>query len=91
MGGLAVEGTNVALKEHGTTVEASCTLKGYAIHQLDHIHDGHYGNQRSWISSNPLAADGSSTTSKNRSSLRKLLGVVIEKPLSRSRGDRIPV
>ncbi|MEC9131221.1 MAG: PSD1 and planctomycete cytochrome C domain-containing protein [Verrucomicrobiota bacterium] len=46
-----VEGTNVALKEHGTTVEASGTLKGYAIHQLDHIHDGHYGNQRSWISS----------------------------------------
>ncbi|MEY3458420.1 MAG: hypothetical protein RL215_1577 [Planctomycetota bacterium] len=40
---------NVALAAHGTTAEASGTLPGYAIHQLNHINDGRHGNNHSWI------------------------------------------
>ncbi len=41
---------NVAHAKHGTTAEASGTLPGYEIHQLEHINDGQTGNHRSWIS-----------------------------------------
>ncbi len=41
---------NVALESAGATATASGTLPGYAIHQLEHVHDGRYGNGRSWIS-----------------------------------------
>jgi hypothetical protein len=44
---------NVALAGHGTRATASGTLPGYAIHKLEHINDGRYGNGRSWISSEP--------------------------------------
>ena len=38
---------NVALSG---TPTASGTLPGYAIHKLEHINDGKYGNEHSWIS-----------------------------------------
>jgi hypothetical protein len=41
---------NVALASNGTRATASSTLPGYAIHKLEHINDGQYGNGRSWIS-----------------------------------------
>lgn len=41
---------NVALTASGAKVTASGTLPGYAIHQLQHINDGRYGNRFSWIS-----------------------------------------
>ncbi|MBX3747351.1 MAG: PSD1 domain-containing protein [Verrucomicrobiae bacterium] len=41
---------NVARATHGTRVEASGTYPNSAIHRLEHIHDGKYGNDRSWIS-----------------------------------------
>jgi len=47
--------TNVALAAHGTKATASSTLPGYDIHKLEHIHDGRYGNGRSWISKEPGA------------------------------------
>lgn len=46
-------GTNVALAGPGVRVSASGTLPGYAIHKLEHLNDGHPGNQRSWISHTP--------------------------------------
>jgi mono/diheme cytochrome c family protein len=39
--------TNHALS---ATVRASSTLPGHAIHKLEHLTDGRYGNQYSWIS-----------------------------------------
>jgi hypothetical protein len=42
-------GENVALASLGAVPSASGTLPGYEIHQLKHIHDGVYGNARSWI------------------------------------------
>ena len=41
---------NVALAAFGTKVTSSSDLPGYEIHQLQHVHDGRYGNSASWIS-----------------------------------------
>lgn len=41
---------NVALASNGTQARASSTLPGYAIHKLEHINDGQFGNSHSWIS-----------------------------------------
>ena len=42
---------NVALAGNGTKTTVSGTLPGVDIHKLEHINDGHAGNNRSWISS----------------------------------------
>ena len=44
---------NVALASNGTKATASSTLPGYAIHKLEHINDGQFGNSHSWISNEP--------------------------------------
>ncbi len=41
---------NVAAKNSGALATASGTLPGYAIHKLEHINDGSFGNAHSWIS-----------------------------------------
>ena len=41
---------NLALASLGARSRASSSLPGYAIHKLEHINDGKYGNSRSWIS-----------------------------------------
>ncbi len=43
-------GKNVAL---GGKASASGTLPGFAMHKLEHINDGQFGNDRSWISNTP--------------------------------------
>jgi len=40
---------NLALASHGAKATASSCLPGYAIHRVEHLNDGHYGNARSWI------------------------------------------
>lgn len=42
-------GRNVALASAGATPSASGSLAGYPIHKLEHLNDGQYGNNRSWI------------------------------------------
>ena len=42
-------GRNLALASLGTRSSCSSSLPGYAIHKLEHINDGKYGNNRSWI------------------------------------------
>lgn len=42
---------NVALASAGARVRSSGDYQGSPKHQLEHIHDGRYGNDRSWISS----------------------------------------
>lgn len=44
---------NVALAARGTKARASGSLSGFAIHKLEHVHDGRYGNSFSWISNEP--------------------------------------
>ncbi|HUT11183.1 MAG TPA: hypothetical protein VMY42_11845, partial [Thermoguttaceae bacterium] len=40
---------NLALAGSGAKATASSCLPGYAIHQIPHLNDGLYGNDRSWI------------------------------------------
>jgi len=40
---------NLALADSGAKATASSCLPGYAIHQIPHLNDGLYGNDRSWI------------------------------------------
>ncbi len=42
--------SNVALSSLGTIATSSSSLPGYEIHKLEHIHDGQFGNAKSWIS-----------------------------------------
>ena len=44
------EGRNVALASTGAKASASGTFPGSSIHRLEHIYDGRYGNEWSWIS-----------------------------------------
>ena len=44
---------NVALASRGTKAKASSSLSGFAIHKLEHVNDGRYGNSFSWISNEP--------------------------------------
>ena len=41
---------NVALASAGAKVTCSSSLPGHAIHKLEHVHDGRFGNSHSWIS-----------------------------------------
>lgn len=41
---------NVALASAGTSVTVSSNFPGSAFHKQEHINDGRYGNERSWIS-----------------------------------------
>src|SRR5687767_6744987 len=43
------EPRNVALAANGARATASGSLEGYAIHMLNGVNDGRYGNGRSWI------------------------------------------
>jgi hypothetical protein len=44
---------NLALASSGAKVTSSGNLAGFAIHKLEHVNDGKYGNSQSWISSAP--------------------------------------
>jgi hypothetical protein len=46
---------NVALASAGAHASASSTYPDAAIHRLEHVNDGRYGNGRSWISREPGA------------------------------------
>ena len=43
---------NLALQSSGGKATASSLLKGYDRHKIEHLNDGKYGNDRSWISAN---------------------------------------
>jgi ligand-binding sensor domain-containing protein/signal transduction histidine kinase len=47
---------NVALAANGARATASGSLPGFAIHQLEGLNDGRYGNGRSWIADRIEAA-----------------------------------
>jgi hypothetical protein len=40
---------NLALAKDGATANASSCLSGHAIHKVEHLNDGLYGNSHSWI------------------------------------------
>jgi Hydrazine synthase alpha subunit middle domain/F5/8 type C domain len=40
---------NLALEKKGARASASSCLSGYAAHAIEHLNDGEYGNDKSWI------------------------------------------
>ncbi|NQU22562.1 MAG: discoidin domain-containing protein, partial [Candidatus Nealsonbacteria bacterium] len=42
---------NLALRSAGANASASSVLAGHAIHKIEHLNDGQYGNDHSWIAS----------------------------------------
>jgi len=40
---------NLALAERGAVASASSLIAGYTIHKIEHLNDGKYGNDHSWI------------------------------------------
>ena len=50
---LTPQGRNVALISEGGKASASGTIAGYAIHRIEHLNDGKYGNSQSWICDGP--------------------------------------
>lgn len=44
------DSTNVALASVGAKATCSSALPGHAIHRIEHVHDGRFGNSYSWIS-----------------------------------------
>ena len=46
-------GGNLALASAGARASASSELPNFAIHKVEHLNDGRYGNGRSWISNEP--------------------------------------
>jgi mono/diheme cytochrome c family protein len=49
----AASARNVALAATGTKATASGTYPNSELHRLEHLNDGRYGNERSWISDTP--------------------------------------
>jgi hypothetical protein len=46
-------GSNVALASKGAVASASGVIPGYAIHRIEHLNDGKFGNEHSWIANAP--------------------------------------
>ncbi|NQU25265.1 MAG: hypothetical protein HQ567_28605 [Candidatus Nealsonbacteria bacterium] len=46
---------NLALATGGAKASASSCLPGYAIHRIEHLNDGKYGNGQSWIAAGTTA------------------------------------
>lgn len=44
-----VSGANVALSSNGGRATASSVIPGYAIHRIEHLNDGKFGNLNSWV------------------------------------------
>ncbi len=44
---------NLALASSGAKAASSGNFAGFAIHKLEHVNDGKYGNSQSWISDTP--------------------------------------
>ncbi|HSV73774.1 MAG TPA: discoidin domain-containing protein [Chthonomonadales bacterium] len=43
------DGRNLALAGSGAVASASSCIEGFAIHRVEHLNDGRYGNAHSWI------------------------------------------
>ena len=75
-------GKNVAL---GGKPSASGTLPGYAIHKLEHINDGKYGNDWSWISN----TSGSGWVQIDLPAKARISRIVWGRSRSGPQGDRV--
>ena len=47
--------TNLALARRGAKASASSCIEGHAIHKIEHLNDGKWGNEHSWIANTARA------------------------------------
>ena len=70
---------NLALASQGAKATASSCLPGHAIHRIEHLNDGQYGNSHSWIAggtSNEWAQIELSSPAKIATKARIVIGLV---------------
>ena len=79
--------TNLALASSGARALASSCLPGYAIHQVLHLNDGQYGNERSWIA----AGAGEEWAQIELPAVRPVSKVVISRDRKGRYADRVPI
>jgi len=77
---------NLALVSRGAVASASSLLPGYAIHQVSHLNDGLYGNDRSWIA----ATGGAEWAQIELPEPATVAAVLITRDRKGQFGDRIP-
>lgn len=78
---------NLALAEHGAQATASSCLPGYAIHRIEHLNDGKYGNDHSWIA----AGRGPEWAQIELPQAAKVSKVVFSRDRKREFADRVPI
>lgn len=77
---------NLALASRGAKASASSCLKGYTIHQVEHLNDGQYGNAHSWIA----AGTGQEWAAIELKQPAKVATVVFSRDREGNYRDRMP-
>lgn len=77
---------NLALADAGARPFASSCLAGYAEHRIEHLNDGRYGNDRSWIA----AGTGEEWAQIELPKAATLNRVVFSRDRNRNYADRMP-
>jgi len=78
---------NLALAKHGSKAAASSCLAGYAIHRIEHLNDGRYGNDYSWIA----ASTGEEWAQIELAEAAQVAKVVFSRDRNRHFADRVPI
>ncbi|MFW6163211.1 MAG: discoidin domain-containing protein, partial [Planctomycetota bacterium] len=78
---------NLALAKGGARAAASSCLAGYPIHQIEHLNDGRYGNDHSWIA----ASTGEEWAQIELPRPATVAKVVFSRDRRREYADRVPV
>jgi len=79
-------GANLALAERGAVASASSLLPGYPIHQIEHLNDGRYGNDHSWIA----ASSGSEWAQIELPEPSSVARVIVTRDRTGKYRDRMP-
>jgi hypothetical protein len=77
---------NLALAERGAVASASSLIAGYAIHTVEHLNDGKYGNDHSWIA----ASNKSEWVQIELPQLANVARVIVTRDRTGRYRDRIP-
>ena len=77
---------NLALASRGATATASSCLGGYAIHKVEHLNDGRYGNSWSWIA----ASNGQEWVQIELAAPARVAKVVFSRDREGKYRDRVP-
>ena len=78
---------NLALAKSGAKATASSCLSGYAGHAIEHLNDGQYGNDHSWIA----AGTGREWAQIELPKPAKIAKVVFSRDRKREYADRVPI